>query len=131
MPAIKKRITAAFAEAELQADQKGTAATSANGAGDAVAARKAPIDPAVDESAKDAASVSPVKKKPATPTTSMLKGLDGEVLVEKRKRTLNPAEQKLDTWWVLTMLNELFVTNEPFASEANVLPLCQRLSVVM
>ena len=86
MPAIKKRITAEYLEREQQ--QNG------GGAGDAdVDMENSPSVPP-PPAAPPAASL--LKRK--APGAQMLKGLDGEVLVEKRKRTLPPAEQKLDTW---------------------------------
>lgn len=88
MPAIKKRITAEYLEREQQrSEQNGRSAEDPDV--DLETLPSAPPPPA-------APAASPLKRK--APGAQMLKGLDGEVLVEKRKRTLPPAEQKLDTW---------------------------------
>ena len=90
MPAIKKRITAEYLEREQQHNEQ-----NGRGAGDADVDME--NSPSVPPPPTAPPAASPLKRK--APGAQMLKGLDGEVLVEKRKRTLPPAEQKLDTWW--------------------------------
>lgn len=88
MPAIKKRITAEYLEREQQRNEQNgrTAGDAGMDREKSPSASPPPVVPAA----------SPLKRK--APGAQMLKGLDGEVLVEKRKRTLPPAEQKLDIW---------------------------------
>lgn len=100
MPAIKKRITAEYLEREQRNEENGGAPDNGDkkkGDNGAIS----PVGASGDYSGSEGASdvLSPVKRKSAKPQKSfILKGLDSEVLIEKRKRTLAPAEQKLDTW---------------------------------
>ncbi|KAL8607568.1 hypothetical protein ACOMHN_003487 [Nucella lapillus] len=87
MPAIKKRITAEYLEREQQrSEQNGRGAGDQDDENLPPAPAPAPL-----------MGPSPLKRK-APAGTHLLKGLDGEVLVEKRKRTLPPAELRLDSW---------------------------------
>ncbi|KAK7501378.1 hypothetical protein BaRGS_00007503 [Batillaria attramentaria] len=94
MPAIKKRITAEYlAEREQQRNEE-------NGRTDAdveMEAEDAPVPGPPEQKTS-----SPLKRKAPSGGGStgahQLKWLDGEVLLEKRKRTIPPAELKLATW---------------------------------
>ncbi|KAK7112630.1 hypothetical protein V1264_012060 [Littorina saxatilis] len=92
MPVIKKRITAEYLEREQQRnEQNGGSAADVEGDSE-----NSP-PPAAPPPVTAAGAASPLKRKVPS-GQAMLKGLDGEVLVEKRKRTLPPGELKLDAW---------------------------------
>lgn len=97
MPAIKKRITA-----EYMAEQEQQRSEENGGSGGDVE-----IGEEETPAASQGMKTSPVKRKASSGghISAMLKGLDGEVILEKRKRTVPAADLKMSSWYVLNKIS--------------------------
>lgn len=89
MPAIKKKW--------IKASQDNSDVVDENDTEEAVEDEDKQTD-VTDTNTAHASTKKPKKRPAQTPQAHILKGLDGEVLMEKRKRFIPPAELKLADW---------------------------------